>query len=354
MMNNNFYFKSHKVCCISDVHIGVHQNSQMWLDICTEWADWLIEQLEAQDVKDIVMCGDLFHYRDEIAVNTIHYVTNLLNKFKKFNIIMLVGNHDAYYKDRSDINSLSILSGWENIHIVDNDIFEHEQYGTTMSFVPWGIPANEIPNTDITFGHFEIQNFKLNHTKICTHGLQPTQLLEKSKLVITGHFHTREERDYKQGKIIYLGNPYQMDFGDTGSQKGYYILNLKNSSYTFKPNNISPTHQKLYLSKLVEHGDVDETIKNTIKNNIVRFIVDRNIAPDEIDKLLKLFNSFKPLVITTDYTINFDKFGMEDSNDTDLSGVSIESAIKEFVNLLDVENKDTIIDYTTNLYKQCK
>ena len=41
---------------------------------------------------------------------------------------------------------------------------------------------------------------------------------------------------------------------------------------------------------------------------------------------------------------------MEDSNDTDLSGVSIESAIKEFVNLLDVENKDTIIQNKTVFY----
>ena len=122
MIVNNFQFKSDTVCCISDIHIGVHQNSQMWLDICSDWGDWLIKELKKKKIKDIVIAGDLFHYRDEIAVNTIHHVSDFLKKFDKFNIIMLVGNHDAFYKDRSDVNSMSILSGWKNIAVVQDKV----------------------------------------------------------------------------------------------------------------------------------------------------------------------------------------------------------------------------------------
>ena len=97
-----------KVCCVSDLHVGVHQNSSMWHDITVNWAIWLKTELQAKKVTDIIFPGDLFHYRDEIAVNTIHIVTQILNIWKDFNIVLLVGNHDAYYKDRSDVNSLSI------------------------------------------------------------------------------------------------------------------------------------------------------------------------------------------------------------------------------------------------------
>ena len=353
MIIDNFQFKQDKVCCISDIHIGVHQNSQMWLDVCDQWSEWLIEELEKNKIKDIIICGDLFHYRDEIAVNTIHHVSEFLLKFRNYNIIMLVGNHDAFYKDRSDVNSMSILRGWPNIAVVQDNVFELQHGDKKLGFVPWGVDNKDIPECDIMFGHFEIENFNMNPHFVCKHGVKSKTLLDKSDLVITGHFHTREEREYKNGRIVYLGNPYQMDFGDTKQTKGIYILNLSNSNYKFIKNDISPTHEKISLSGLVEHGDIDDIIKNQIKNNIVRFIVDRHIAPDEIEQLLRLLSSYKPLTLTTDYNINFDKFGLEDG-EQDLSGISISSAIEEFVNLLDVENKERIIHYTTELYNKCK
>jgi len=353
MIVDQFQFKQDRVCCISDIHIGVHQNSQMWLDISDTWCDWLIETLSFYKIKDIVICGDLFHYRDEIAVNTMHHVSDFLLKLEKFNIIMLVGNHDAFYKDRSDVNSMSLLQGWPNIAVVQNSFHLMQHGDTKLCFVPWGVSEETLPQCDIMFGHFEIENFYLNSSFVCKHGVKSKTLLNKCDLVVSGHFHTREEREYSNGKIVYLGNPYQMDFGDTKQTKGIYLVNVSDKQYEFVPNNISPTHEKISLSGLVEHGDIDVEIINRIKNNIVRFVVDRNIAPDEIDQLLRLLSSYKPLVMTTDYNINFDKFGL-DEGDADLSGVSISSAIEEFVNLLDVDNKKKIIQYTTDLYNRCK
>ena len=353
MSDIDFQFKSDTVCCISDIHIGVHQNSQMWLDICEQWADWLVTELKGKQVKDIIICGDLFHYRDEVAVNTIHYTSKFMKKFKDFNIIMLVGNHDAYYKDRSDVNSLTIFSGWQNVYIVDCSVQTVTHGDKKLSFVPWGVRCKDIPKSDIILGHFEIENFHMNGHFVCKHGVRPAELLKKSDLVVSGHFHKRDQRKYTNGIIQYLGNPFQMDFGDSGQTKGYYLLDITNKQLEFIENKQSPTHQKILLSELVSDGDIKKQTINRIKNNIVRFIVDKNISPDEMDQLLRVLSKHKPLTISTDYNINFDKFGLEDG-DADLSGVSIEHAIEEFVNLLDVENKQKIIDYTTNLYNKCK
>jgi DNA repair exonuclease SbcCD nuclease subunit len=339
---------------VSDIHVGVHQNSAMWHDISLEWAKWLRDELSEKGVSDIIIPGDLFHYRDEIAVNTIQVVTDMLRIWKDFNILLLVGNHDAFYKDKSDINSLSILSGWSNITVVEQPtLFEYKSRKIMMC--PWGTTVNQIKKSDIIFGHFEIQSFKFNQHKVCEEGIKSQSLLNKAPLVITGHFHLREERKYKNGTILYVGNPYQMDFGDVYSTKGYYILDMMTGDYTFHENNISPTHQKVKLSQIVEFDGITDQITRVFKNNIVKLIVDLPVAPDDMDILLKKFLQLKSISITVDYDVNFNKFGLEDTSDHDLSGVDISVAIEEFVNLLeDVPNKQEIIDYTIDLYRRNK
>jgi DNA repair exonuclease SbcCD nuclease subunit len=346
--------RNRKVCCVSDIHVGVHQNSAMWHDITINWARWLRDELLDKGIQDIIIPGDLFHYRDEIAVNTIHIVTDILRIWEKFNIVLLVGNHDAFYKDKSEINSLSILSGWSNITVVERPTL-YEYKSRKIMMCPWGTTVNQIDESDIIFGHFEIQSFKFNQHKVCEEGIKSTSLLSKAPLVITGHFHLREERKYKDGTILYVGNPYQMDFGDVYSTKGYYILDMMTNDYTFHQNDLSPTHQKIKMSQIVQHDSINETITQVFKNNIVKLIVDLPVAPDDMDILLKKFLQLNAMSITVDYDVNFNKFGLEENNDHDLSGVDISVAIEEFVNLLeDVPNKQEIINYTVELYRRNK
>ncbi len=180
-------FSKSQVCCISDIHIGVHQNSAQWHNIILDWAKWLSGELKSKDIHDIIISGDFFHYRDEIAVNTIHFATKILNEWRDFNIIILVGNHDAWYKDRSDVNSLSILDGWDNITVI-SETSTSVVFGKQVTFAPWGTNPVDIPKSDVIFGHFEIQTFKHNSFKICSEGIRSSDLLNKAKLVISGPF----------------------------------------------------------------------------------------------------------------------------------------------------------------------
>jgi DNA repair exonuclease SbcCD nuclease subunit len=341
-----------KICCISDIHVGVHQNSNQWHTIALDWAAWLRDDLKSKGVKDIVISGDFFHYRDEIAVNTIHFATEVLNLWKDFNIIMLVGNHDAYYKDRSDVNSLSILAGWGNIRII-SEIETHKILDKQVTFCPWGCNVSDIPKSDIIFGHFEIQNFKQNSFKICSTGIKSGDILDKSSLIISGHFHLRDERIYDNGRILYLGNPFQMDFGDIDSTKGYYILDINTLQYDFTENVLSPQHKKIYLSELVTAGKITKRTKDKFNNNFIRFIVDKNVSPDEIDLILQKLYTLNPLSINVDYAANFNKYKLDESIIHDFSGIDIETAINEFVNIIDMENKKEVIDYTIDLYRKC-
>ncbi len=351
-MNSNITFTQPQVCCVSDIHIGVHQNGTLWHEIAVSWAQWLRDELRKNKIHDIIICGDLFHYRDEIAVNTIQVTTQILEMWQEFNIVVLVGNHDAYYKDRSDVNSLSILRGWTNITVIDK-LTQITSYDRDLLFCPWGTKKSELTKNDIIFGHFEIESFKLNHFKVCTEGIKSKDLLAKTDLVITGHFHHREEREYKNGKILYLGNPFEMDFGDINTIKGYYLLNLSDKKFNFIENKSSPKHHKIFLSNLAKDTTITKATRSKIKNNIVRFIVDKNIMSDEADFVIQKLLQSKPKAFNVDYAINFNKFS-DGAEQFDMSGFDIVTAIHEFVDLLEIDNKQDVVNHTIELYKNCK
>jgi len=344
--------KSNKVCCIADLHIGVHQNSIFWHETAIKWAEWLSDDLNKKKIKDIFILGDLYHYRDEIAVNTIHVVNQILNLWDEFNIVILVGNHDAFYKDRSDINSLSILNGWKNIQIISEPA-TYTIYGKQCTFLPWGADVRDVEKSDVIFGHLEIESFKMNSHKHCDHGMKTSDLLAKADLIMTGHFHLRDERKYDKKTILYVGNPFEMDFGDTGSVKGYYILDFNDLSYSFFENELSPKHKKLSLTDLTTFKTLTAAeVRAAVGNNIIKLVVDKKITSDSIDLLLQKISAHKPFNLSVDYSLYNDAITVNEEQAYDLSGVDMSKAIEEFVTLLDIEKKDDVSRYCTDLYKR--
>jgi len=350
-MSKELITKSNKICCIADLHIGVHQNSILWHETALKWAKWLKDELNNAGIKDIFILGDLYHYRDEIAVNTIHVVNQILKMWSEFNIVILVGNHDAYYKDRSDVNSLSILDGWKNIQVI-SEASTYTIYGKTCSFLPWGANIDNIENSDIIFGHLEIESFKMNAHKLCDHGMTAKDLLTKANLILTGHFHLRDERKYDSKTIVYVGNPFEMDFGDTGSTKGYYLLDFNTLKYEFFENNLSPKHKKLSLTELIDTKMSGDNIKLLAENNIIKLLIDKKISSDNIDLLIQKISSYKPFSLSADYSLYDNSIGVNDDQQVDLSGVDMSKAIEEFINLLDIDKKIDVSRYCLELYKK--
>ena len=342
-----------RVAIFSDLHLGVHSNSADWHNYAIEWANWFKDDCKRKKIKDIIFCGDWHHNRSEISVNTLQVSADILDILSDFNIIAITGNHDMYYKHRTDVNSLSIFKKRKNVTIL-NDPETIEAFDRTITFCPWNTNVKDIPKSDILFGHFEIETFKMNSYKVCEDGLKVKDLLKKSSLIISGHFHTRHLKKFGRGTILYVGNPFQMDFGDVGNTKGYYILNLDNMEYEFTHNTVSPNYIKISLSELVKEGNITSYVKNLLTNNIVKLKVDMNISQDDMDVLLQKLSLLKPESLTVDYDINFNRLIDNTDDREDLSGIDIPQAVEEFVNLLEIKNKKEIIDYTLGLYEKSK
>lgn len=344
-----FKTNNSEIGIFSDPHYGVHRNSETWHKIALDHAKWAAAEFRKRGIKDILIPGDIFHDRNDIAVNTLHIATDIFDVLRDFNIVITVGNHDAFYRDNSTVNSVSILRGWSNITVIDKLLVADFQK-KKIAFCPWGQEIEEVPNCDLIVGHFEINSFKMNTYKVCTNGLKASDLTSRAKLTISGHFHHREERKYNEGTILYVGCPYQQDWGDYNTTKGLYILDLDTLKYEFIENNISPQYVKIFYSELAGGKHTSESLRSAIAGNIVKFTIDKQLEPNVVDAIVRKLVSIKPTEFTIDYDYTeLSKFDTDLANTKDFS-VSVENSITEFIDLLDIANKDKVKSYVTDLY----
>jgi DNA repair exonuclease SbcCD nuclease subunit len=343
--------KGTEVGIFSDPHYGVHRNSEVWHKIALDHAKWAARQFKERGIQDIIIPGDIFHDRNDIAVNTLHIVTDIFDILRDFNIVITVGNHDAYYRDNSSVNSVSILRGWSNITVVDT-LQVVDLYGKKIALCPWGQDITQVPECDLIIGHFEINSFKMNSYKVCTTGLKTADLLERAKLTITGHFHHRDERKYDRGTILYAGSPYQQDWGDFGTTKGLYILDITTLQYNFIENNISPQYRRLYYTELINGTYTPETLKAVITGNIVKFIVNESIEPSTLDTIVRKLVAIKPVEFTIEHDLSQQsKLNIEEAANKEFN-ISIEKSIEEFIDLMDIKDKTHVKKYITELYQK--
>lgn len=335
-----------KVGCFSDVHIGLYQDSPVWHDICLEFAKNVSSFYKKNKIKHIIIPGDIFHNRSEISVKTIHTAKLFFDYFKDFHIIISAGNHDSFFKERSDINSISIFDGWSNITIVDLKplILNTKDNKKSVSFIPWGISCSDIPKTDICFGHFEINTFYMNTYKSCEKGEESKNLLEKSKFIISGHFHKKDHRKYSNGQILYVGSPYQHNFGDYGDDRGFYIIDLDKDKFEFYKNDFSPKFVKLDSTSIDK-----DNIENDIKNNFISLTLNSNESEQKINNILNKIHSFKPNNIKTEY---IDVTEVKNNNENQYDSVDILKNIYDYVETLDIDCKEEVVNYLTETYNK--
>jgi len=228
-------------------------------------------------------------------------------------------------------------------------------YNKNITFCAWGTKTEEIPECDIIFGHFEINGFYMSKVKSCTKGVDSKSILEKAPLVMSGHFHIRETRVYKDGRrIVYTGSPYELNWGDYGTaSRGFYILDVETSQEEFVENTESPKHKRIRLSEIKSAGTITDAIKREFPNNFVILIIDQDVKVDVIERLLEVLNGFGAVNIKTDYIME-NRIGIGEG-EHNFDGVDLVQSITDFVNVVENMNyKDEVLKYTIKLYNECK
>jgi DNA repair exonuclease SbcCD nuclease subunit len=327
--------------CFSDIHLGLGQDDKKWHDIALEFAAWASEIYKKVMITEIIIPGDIFHNRSSISVETLSVAKQFFDYFKDFKIYISTGNHDCFKKESSDVNSIKLFDGWNNIHVIDNEpLVLNTPFNKTIGLVPWGTELKDFPKCDITFAHIEINSFYMNSYKVCEHGFSQKDLFKASPYIISGHFHKKDHRKYENGEIMYLGSPYQHNFGDAYDSRGIYIFDLKENTFKFIENKKSPKHLKFKIN--------DQIPQDVIQNNFISLIVDENVESEKIESVKRLINTCNPNSIRVDY--DYEQKNLEISTDQEFETSDLLKSIQEYIKLLDIPNKKEVEDYIKEMY----
>ena len=344
---------SKKIGIFSDIHIGLGQDSSMWHDSILEFGKWAAQSFEQKGITEIAIPGDIFHNRSAISVKTLDVAKQFFDLFREFSLIISVGNHDIFHKNSTDIHSLALLKEWGNITIIDDapKVFK-TNFGKTVAFIPWATDIDNMPLADIAFAHLDIVSFYQNGYHLCEKGFESKDLFKKSKYIISGHFHKRDHREYTDGTILYVGSPYQMNFGEVGDERGIYIFDLEKETFEFIENTVSPKHKKIKVSDLIAKKIGADYLKIEIPNNLISLIIDSPITPDIQSILISKIQNLGPKNLRTDYDLPDVDVSVD--GETELEGTNVAKILDEYVDATDYQNKEDLKEYLGELYKKVK
>jgi len=185
--------------------------------------DWLHELLDEKE-EPVAILGDITDYKDNhsnILINKI--VDKLVSISERVPLYILVGNHD--FKDKN-FPLLKFLNYIPNIKIFLNPTLETTHLGDTLF-----LPYTKNPNK-------EWVNYKNLFTKaniIFTHIGGPLDGVKQElvkKLGYNGYIYSGDIHIPQQlGKVIYVGSPYPIHFGDDKRLDTRIIRVKKDSSF---------------------------------------------------------------------------------------------------------------------------
>jgi DNA repair exonuclease SbcCD nuclease subunit len=263
---------------------------------------------------------------------------------------MIVGNHDSYYNSNIDVNSLKILEKFPNVQII-NQITTINLNNKKIVMVPWitdiedfNKQFSQLHDIDVCLGHFSINGFHFNKIKTSDDGID-IETFNQCRKVFSGHFHIRSSQITKNNEIVYIGAPYQLTRNDMNENRGFVIVDLNNLQYQHIDNNVS--------LKYIQVTYLDNVSVNSIKNNIIDVHVPYNESYNEndIDKYVQKIQEFQPamppnIIIENNLDVN---------NQIDLQNYKFGSMVdlmQEYVNSLEIENKEEIYKILINLYNE--
>ena len=275
----NFF---NKVACFTDIHFGMKGNSRIHNDDCESFVHWFIEQAKAHGCETCIFLGDWHHHRSSTNVSTMNYtVSNMERLGKAFDkVYVIMGNHDLFYRDKREINSMEFVRYIPNVHIVNEWIIEND-----VAIIPWVVQDEWKKIKEIKarymFGHFELPYFKMNAmVDMPDTGTIKAEHFKNQEYMFTGHFHKRQISN----NIHYMGNAFPHNYADAGDdERGMMIL-----EWGGKPKYINwpdmPRYRNFKISKLL--NDADDMLQS---NMYVRVSLDIKISYEEANFIRETF-----------------------------------------------------------------
>ena len=283
-----------KIAIITDQHFGCRKNSKHFHDYFLKfYNDVFFPTIEKEGITTIVDMGDTFDSRKGVDFSSLawakdHYFDRLQQMGCEVHTI--VGNHTAYYKNTNDVNAVDLLlREYENIKIY-SEATDIKIDNLNILLIPWINCENEKMTLDaidksksrIVMGHLECKGFRIHRGYIMEQGTD-IKIFDKFEKVYSGHYHTRSD----DGKIFYLGNPYEMYWNDCYDTRGFHLFDTEPVEHT-------PIDNPYKMFYNIYYEDTSHQTFDTRKydDKIVKLIVRKKTDQTQFERFVdKLYNS---------------------------------------------------------------
>jgi len=299
-----------KIGLITDTHYNFKKANKDFHNYFSKfYKDIFFPTLEKNNIKTVIHLGDAFDNRKGIDYWALEWAKeNVYDKFRELGIKVysIVGNHDAYYKNTNQINSIdTLLDGYDNI-VKISEPTQINLKGMETVFLPWICSENQkntlelLEKTDakVVFGHLELGGFTVYPGYVHTSGMDKG-IFEKFDRVFSGHYHTRSN----DKRIFYLGNPYQMFWSDVNDVRGFHIFDTDDYKLNFYKNPYT-IFEKIYYDEnnLIDSEDID------IENKMVKVVIKNKKNELKFDNYIDSLIKKNPLDLKVIETVDvYDK-----------------------------------------------
>lgn len=350
-----------KIAIVTDTHFGVRNDNRIIADHINSFFDkQFFPYIDTMGIDHIIHLGDVCDRRKYINFVTSSQLEEHLIKpihNRGINTDMIIGNHDCFYKNTNEINSMRQLYGhsFYNFNCYWEKPVERDYDGMKVLLVPWICDENyevtmkAIEETDaqILMGHFEIQGFEMYRGAINHHGLSK-DIFGKFDMVLSGHFHHKSTH----GNISYLGSPYQMTWSDYNDPRGFHILDTETRELKFISNPCYIFHKLWYDDTTMSVNDItDLTFEKELTNSYVKVIVKNKSNPYLFDLWMnKLIDMGCADIKTVEDHMNLDIVDEDNLIDEAEDTLTI---LHKYVDSLEIRNhKDKVDNTVKSLYQE--
>ena len=102
-----------KVAIITDTHYGARKSSTLFHNYFEQfYNDVFFPTLDKEGIKTVIHMGDAFDSRKGIEFKSLTWAQRVVFdplKERGIDMHLMVGNHDAYYKNTNSINAVDLL-----------------------------------------------------------------------------------------------------------------------------------------------------------------------------------------------------------------------------------------------------
>ena len=158
-----------------------------------------------------------------------------------------------------------------------------------------------------------------------------------------GHYHTNQIYLGKteENKLLMIGSPLQLDWGDYNKKKYIYTLDPINDEILEYENTVNSKFEKIFYSMLENNQYTKENLVKLCKGNFVKFIIDVKYQFNNILKYTEILKEYKPISLEIEYLIS-------------LTADVITESTEELVKTKTKDNKQYLIEYIQKIYEELK